>query len=91
MLKSSKQGIHNTINHNLKEYINQFLTILDMTIQTHYQKIFYDVYINPKKMKLEQIADRCFISRNTLINDIAMVNRFIANSKKIRKIEEGNY
>ncbi len=81
MLKGSKKGIHKAMNEQFKEYINQWLTILDATIQTQYQKIFYYVYIKPEKMKLEQIADQCFISLHKLLNDIMVVNRLITNTE----------
>lgn len=89
MLKRSKRVITYEMTERIKRIIKVILNVIDRTFDMNYYEVYYQVYINSEKMKLEQVAQKCYISRHKLINDIKIINRLIGNTYLYLEKEEG--
>lgn len=80
MLKRSRKGLAIEITEEKEAIFEGILEIVDETLGTRYHEVYYQVYINPEKLSLEEMAERCYRSRHTLIEEIEVVNQFIQNT-----------
>lgn len=80
MLKRSTKTITLNMTDEFRKTLDSVFLIVDGSLGTQYYKIFFQVYVNSNEMSLEQVAKRCFISRNTLVYDLERVNKIIQNT-----------
>jgi len=75
MLKRSRKGLAVEITEERGAIFERILGIVDETLGTRYHEVYY-----PEKLSLEEMAERCYRSRHTLIEEIEVVNQFIQNT-----------
>lgn len=80
MLKRSTRTITLNLTEGQAKLLDGVFYIIDKSLSTQYYCVFEQVYKDSTKMNLEQIANRCYISRHTLIDRIEIVNRLIQNT-----------
>lgn len=62
MLKRSRKGLAVEITEERGAIFEGILGIVDKTLGTRYHEVYYQVYINPEKLSLEEMAERCYFA-----------------------------